>query len=214
MVQLGATLDIDRCPHCSVHRPNMNTKVETRTSPSDSPHTRYWKVYACQTCGGCLLAYSNSQNGLVEKVYPGLVTVNSHIPERARTYLLQAIESLNSPAGSVMLSASSVDAMLKAKGYRDGSLYSRIDKAADDHVITPEMAEWAHEVRLDANEQRHSDEEAPLPRRRNARRSIEFALALGEFMFVLPARVQRGLLPDSSEGDDYGGLTPAQLAGM
>jgi hypothetical protein len=39
-----------------------------------------------------------------------------------------------------MLSASAVDAMLKVKGYKSGSLYSRIDKAAEDHMITSEMA--------------------------------------------------------------------------
>jgi hypothetical protein len=92
-----------------------------------------------------------------------------------------------------MLAASSVDAMLKAKGYKEGSLYSRIDKAAKDHVITPEMAAWAHEVRLDANDQRHADEGAALPTGDDARRVVEFTSALGQFLFVLPSRVQRGL---------------------
>lgn len=92
-----------------------------------------------------------------------------------------------------MLAASAVDAMLKAKDYRQGSLYARIDKAAGDHLITKEMAGWAHEVRLDANEQRHADEEVPLPTGEDARRSLDFAMALGQFMFVLPARVERGL---------------------
>ena len=45
--------------------------------------------------------------------------------------------------------------MLKKKEYKKGSLYSRIDKAAEDHLITEEMAKWAHEVRLDSNEPRH-----------------------------------------------------------
>ena len=53
--------------------------------------------------------------------------------------------------------------MLKAKNYKDGTLYSRIQQAADDHLITSEMAKWAHQVSLDANEPRHADEAAPLP---------------------------------------------------
>jgi hypothetical protein len=92
-----------------------------------------------------------------------------------------------------MLAASAVDAMLKAKGLKDGSLYSRIDKAAADHLITVEMARWAHEVRLDANDQRHADEEVPLPQQADAKRTVDFALALAQLMFVLPARVQRGI---------------------
>ena len=47
--------------------------------------------------------------------------------------------------------------MLKAKDYTEGSLYSRIDKAVEDRLITKEMAAWAHEVRLDANDQPMND---------------------------------------------------------
>ena len=54
------------------------------------------------------------------------------------------------------------------------------------------MAAWAHEVRLDANDQRHADEGAPLPAEADAAKVIEFAKALAEFLFVLPARVARG----------------------
>jgi hypothetical protein len=92
-----------------------------------------------------------------------------------------------------MLAASAVDAMLKAKGYKDLSLYSRIDKAAKENAITNEMAQWAHSVRLDANEQRHADQAVPLPTSDDARRCTDFAQALAQFMFVLPARVQAGL---------------------
>jgi len=92
-----------------------------------------------------------------------------------------------------MLAASSVDAMLKAKGYTDGSLYSRIDQAAKDNLITKDMAAWAHEIRLEANGQRHADAGAALPTGNDAVRVIEFAEALGQFLFVLPARINRGL---------------------
>jgi hypothetical protein len=92
-----------------------------------------------------------------------------------------------------MLAASAVDAMLKGNGYTEGTLYARIEKAAEDHLITAEMAKWAHEVRFDANDPRHADENAPLPDEAAAKKAVEFAQALGQFLFVLPARVQRGL---------------------
>ena len=91
-----------------------------------------------------------------------------------------------------MLAASAVDAMLKTKSYTEGSLHTRINKAATDHLITSDMAEWAHDVRLDANDQRHSDTAADLPTEEDARRCVDFARALGEFLFALPARVKRG----------------------
>jgi len=91
-----------------------------------------------------------------------------------------------------MLTASAVDAMLKDKGYKEGTLNSRIDAAAKDHLITSEMAAWAHEIRLDANDQRHADENAGLPNDTDADKVIEFANALAQFLYVLPARVARG----------------------
>ncbi len=125
--------------------------------------------------------------------YPSLPEIEEEIPDRPRSYLKQASESLHAPAGAVMLCASAVDAMLKAKGYIEGSLYKRIDKAAADHVITSDMAAWAHSVRLDANDQRHADESAELPAEVDAKQVLAFATTFAQIMFVLPARVSRGL---------------------
>jgi hypothetical protein len=82
--------------------------------------------------------------------------------------------------------------MLKAKNLKTGALYDRITEALEQNLITAEMAEWAHDVRLDANDQRHADEEAPLPTSDRAQKCVDFAMALGEFLYVLPARVERG----------------------
>ena len=44
---------------------------------------------------------------------------------------------------------------LQDKGLKEGTLYARIDQAAKEHLVTLEMASWAHQVRLDANDERH-----------------------------------------------------------
>jgi len=124
---------------------------------------------------------------------PSAFSVSEHIPDRTREYLKQAQESLGQPVASLVVSASAVDAMLKAKGLREGSLYSRVDQAAKEHLLAEDMARWAHQVRLDANAQRHADENAPLPTPDDAKRCLDFALALAEVLFVLPARVTRGI---------------------
>jgi len=153
-------------------------------------------LYKCSRCGGVILAAApvrpNNAHSEVSEIYPTPVQVDEALPPTAKEYLTQAINSLHAPAGSVMLCASAVDAMLKAKGYTSGNLYGRINQAATDHLITEGMKEWAHEVRLDANDQRHADEAAALPTTAAAQRSIEFAQALGQFLFVLPAQVARG----------------------
>jgi hypothetical protein len=130
--------------------------------------------------------------GSIAEIWPSPRTVDNAIPERARTFLQQAIASIHAPAGAVMLTASAVDSMLKEKGLKTGSLYKRIDQASTEHLITPEMAAWAHEVRLEANDQRHADEEAVLPNEADARKVVDFAMALAQFLFVLPSRVAQG----------------------
>ncbi len=104
----------------------------------------------------------------------------------------QAVEALFAPDGAVMLAGSSVDAMLKEKGYKDGSVYKRIEAAVGDGLLTKDMGEWAHAVRLSSNSPRHADLEAPHATREEAEAAIEFVRALAQFLFVLPARVARG----------------------
>ncbi len=194
MPKLGAQLELPRCPHCRVDTPSLGVKQTFSTTAHDAgSKSRTWKAYACRRCGGVTTAWAWDDGDDVQGMFPASTELDEHIDERARDYLKQAMDTLHAPAGSVMLSASAVDAMLKAKDYKDGSLYGRINKASDDHLITPEMAAWAHDVRLDANDQRHSDDDAELPSEKDAQHSINFAQALAQLLFVLPAQVQRGL---------------------
>lgn len=190
---LQSKLALERCPHCNVDAPNL-TFVNSCQPQDFEGKYRYWRTYSCARCAGIVIATAQNFEQEVTDYFPSGVDVSNDLPERPRMYLEQAMNSLNAPAGAVMLAASAVDAMLKAKGFSAGSLYTRIGEAVTSHLITPEMAQWAHEVRLDANDQRHSDEEAPLPSIAQAKKCLDFALALGQFMFVLPAKVERGLV--------------------
>ena len=80
-------------------------------------------------------------------VYPSTEALSEDIPERSREFLKQASESLAQAAASTMASASAVDAMLKNKGLKEGSLFARIDKAVETNFINPDMGKLAHQVR-------------------------------------------------------------------
>lgn len=192
-MQLTKNLTLNRCPHCAVASPMLNAVHNFETKDQTGIRSRIWQIYACRTCGGVVSAWAPAINASVSEWFPSMPEVDAEVPDRPRVYLQQAQESLHAPAGALMLCASSVDSMLKIKGYAEGSLHARIEKAVSDHLITPEMATWAHEVRLDANDQRHADEGASLPSQQDATRAIEFSMALAEFLFVLPGRVQRGI---------------------
>jgi hypothetical protein len=193
MSKLSDDLEVARCPHCRVDKPNLPMLHQMETHSHGGENRRRWRVYACKRCGGVVVAWGAEFGGPVAQVFPEVAGVAEEIPERARSYLEQANSSLHAPAGAVMLAAASVDEMLKEKGLAEGSLDARIKKAVEDHLITSEMAKWAHEVRLDANDQRHADRKATLPTEGDAKRVVDFTSALGSFLFVLPARVTRGI---------------------
>lgn len=196
---LATQLVLPRCPHCGVDKPNVFYLWQVEPVAFNGKR-RYWRVYSCARCAGLVTAEALAMDHETIRIFPAPQDVSEDVPPRSRSYLDQAISSLNAPAGAVMLAASAVDSMLKAKNLNSGSLYSRIDEAVKANLITPEMAEWAHDVRLDANDQRHSDEATPLPDEEQAKKCVEFAMALGQFMFVLPARVQRGI--KSAKGEE------------
>lgn len=193
MPKLQPNLILDRCPHCSVANPNLSRKHVLETKDHASQNRRLWGFYGCGRCGGIVTASAPEDQQEVIEIFPDSRKVSDDIPERARSYLEQAIASIHAPSGAVMLCASSVDAMLKHKKYSSGSLYQRIEKAVGDNLITSEMAKWAHDVRLDANDERHADEAAIMPTEEDANRTIDFVAAFAEYLFVLPAKVKRGI---------------------
>ena len=193
MPVLQTNLELTRCPHCNVNRPLLSTITTADTVNHAKQNQRTWVFYQCGNCGGVVMACAHEFGIEAQEIYPEPKIVDDLIPDRAKEYLRQAIDCLHSPAGAVMLAASSVDSMLKEKGYKEGSLYKRIEKAAEDHLITQDMAIWAHEVRLDANDQRHVDKNAVLPSGDDAKRVIDFVTALAQIIFVLPKMVQRGI---------------------
>ena len=201
-VRMGKHLiGVQRCPHCGIARPTMVNKWDEETTGHARPVKRRWAAYLCTNCGDVVTAMGDPTNSsrTAIAVFPDLASADIEIPSKARSFLQQAMESLHAPALAIMGAASCVDAMLKEKGYSEGSLYSRINQAKDDHLITEDMATWAHEVRLDANDQRHAEEDASEPDADDAKRVIDFAAALAEILFVLPARVTRGMADASGQ---------------
>jgi Domain of unknown function (DUF4145) len=203
-VRMGQQLiGTPQCPYCGVARPQMNLQWQS-TNPISSANgpPRRWATYACTTCGGVLLvmgaAGDGSTNALIDKIIPEPKRAHADLPEQAARYLDQAYQTLAAPDAAAVMAGSAVDAMLKSLGLTDGSVYARINQARDQHLLTADMAEWAHSVRLGANRPRHADAENPHVSPDEAAQSVEFAEALGNFLFVLSARVRRGIAASSA----------------
>ncbi len=194
----GTLSDVSRCPYCSVANPNLGEIwVSEEPVPRSTPGPTYmWGLYRCASCGGVVLARgmpnNHNNNVQVEVLLPEPKRAHEDIPEPARTFLQQALETLHAPDAAAVMAGSAVDAMLKDLGYTDGSVYARIETAVAQHKLTEGMGDWAHEVRLGSNRPRHADAEKPHVSSQEANQSVEFAEALGFFLFVLTKRIERG----------------------
>lgn len=194
-------LRIARCPHCGAGRPQVSLLTDYNVRSN-----RQWATYTTTCCGGVLLAIGRQQekngfsNSQIETIYPGVRSAAVEIPEPARTYLQQAFETLHAPDAAAVMAGSAVDAMLKQFKLIEGNVYTRIDQAVKQHILTAAMGEWAHEVRLGSNRPRHADTENPHVSPHQAQQSVEFAEALGHFLFVLSSRVKKGI-EDAKTGD-------------
>lgn len=211
-IQLSDPLnDLDRCPQCGTAKPTLKLRasVFSRYDIAEGNQIPGWAIYQCTSCKNAVMfesanipfavnidhlsgAINHQYRVYTESVLPQRNHDFADWPERAANYMRQAVDVVHAPDAAVMLAGSAVDALLKAKGYEDGSVYARIEKAADDSVLTEAMSDWAHAVRLAANNPRHADLNAPHASPEEAKATIEFVKALGQFLFVLPAKVERG----------------------
>lgn len=189
---------IGRCPHCSVANPVLVHQWSSKgpSQRSDGDRGEYWGAFRCTTCGSICLMRSRGEPGSkfnIDAVFPPAKAAHEDIPEPARTFLQQAFETLHAPDAAAVMAGSAVDAMLKHHHYVEGTLYSRIDQALEANLLTKGMADWAHSVRLGSNRPRHADAQKPHVSREEAIQSVDFAEALGNFLFVLTARISRGI---------------------
>lgn len=210
---IGPLRGMKRCPHCGIADPRLEIvwASQGQTHRADSGKGTYWGAFQCSTCGSIVLANSSKAGPVlgetqIERIIPAEKVAHEDLPPTARHYLQQAYMTLAAPDAATVMAASAVDAMLKEVGYPEGKLYPRIEKALKDHVLTEGMAKWAHAVRLEANNVRHADEEKPHATPEEAAQAVEFAEALGSFLFVLNARIERGL----AKASDLSGATKPQ----
>jgi len=80
----------------------------------------------------------------------------------------------------------------KAPGAAGKTLVKRIDALAVDGLITTDMRDWAHEIRLGGNEAAHEDEPFEAA---DADRLYKFTDAFLRYAYTLPALVKANKSP-------------------
>ena len=195
----------ERCPLCGVAQPLLQYRhsITNYVKTPDDATWFGWLTYQCSKCGGpvCVQVFGTRQYVTsVPPTFSQIKATGSYIPKRADLddsvppivgrFLNQAIGSLHAPDGAVMLANSAVDAMLKQRGLKEGSVYKRLGQAVTQGLITNEMREWADKIRIESNNPRHADESAEPVTVEQAKLVVEFAKSLADILFVLPAKAK------------------------
>src|SRR5258708_31187092 len=107
MVSLRQLLILTRCPHCRVSIPHLEQAWASNKAITtfDGQNERWWAVFSCSRCGGLILCASDQgPGGAVTQQHPKVEAIDDQsIPERAKHFLNQAIDSLHSPSASVVV---------------------------------------------------------------------------------------------------------------
>ena len=175
MGQRGNELEVWRltCPFC-YEKGNFSLAFhEVKKKPNSSKRLNF-DVYQCRNCMGFLHVFwsagefSFSGHGLYNfHVLPWPLKAkpepSENWPEGMKRFWIQAHDSLtneNWDAANLM-ARSALQFVVREKEAIDGKLFAQINDLATKGVLHPLMKDWAHEVRLLANESAHP--EAPVP---------------------------------------------------
>lgn len=185
---------LSHCPHCNSASPTIANETYYFVKDGPKGSSRGWRLYFCKVCGGGILACSQSGSSEVSELYPEpLRGLSGHIPKNAKTHLSEAREITSQPSACIMSCANAVNAMLIEKEVEGTQLYNRLKNAEKSGLLSAEVSLWGHQVRLDANDERHPDKDYVHPSVEDAKRSLEFAEMLAELLYVIPAKVDAGV---------------------
>ena len=169
------------CPHCGVKKSTFEM-TSLVVHPLDSA---WWSLFAnCTACYMPVAARIRTANGLkgqnpaghpgdltgygspwvLADVYPAPVQIEipANIPHPVAKAFKQAAESRKGKHfdAAAAMYRKSMELALKALSpdIEAWKIEKRIDKMAAEGLITKELQEWAHELRLDGNDVLHEDE--------------------------------------------------------
>lgn len=211
------------CPHCSTSNSSFEVLGEYR--PARFPH----QIHAFARCGVCsevvavvffplggsipneifkldhhLVGHPDSVR--IVAFYPAPATPDApdHLPENVKAFFLEAAANVKTgPNAAGAMLRKSIDVALK---HMDpgltGTLVKRIDKAAEIGKLTPELAEWAHYVRLEGNDAVHDDDPFTVEEAAALHRFTELVLM---YLFTLPGMLEERRREPATETVDAAG---------
>ena len=198
------------CPHCRAEKIGFAAKAFSAVRPG-TPATLLF--LQCEGCGqGAIAVVANTINGVAQwmngqspspgnfaDTYPKLSALKApaDIPPQVMTAYLSGLDNLGRKGGAnaaAIMFRRSIEVAVKLvnpDAPKGDNLKKRIDTLPPD-IATPAMKEWAHHIRLDANDAAHETDEYTEEDAKNLHIFAEMFLT---YAFTLPAMLKRANPP-------------------
>ena len=196
------------CPHCGAGNTTFNAISEVLGEPHSQNIFR-WIVLQCPVCFGVVTANveaNANRNGnplhsiqgllssqcRIRATYPAPRPINipMYLPENVAKAFKDGCECVKrQPTLACTGFRRALELGLKqlAPEIEAWKLEKRIDKLADQHLITPDIKEWAHQIRLDGNAGVHDDDERTVEQAEEMESLTRFVLT---YIYTLPKQVE------------------------
>lgn len=198
----GNELELRRitCPFCH-ESGNFSVEHHAEKVKANSQKKLNFDTLRCDNCRGyvmCLWSASEFQwGGLYEyKVLPWPLRFERYPdewPEAVGRYWVQAkrcISDENWDAAAVM-ARSALQLAARDRGATGTSLRAEIDSLADQGALPPLMKDWAHELRELGNEAAHPRPTSAGTQATDAKDIVTFLDYFLEYVYSLPARIEK-----------------------
>jgi predicted metal-binding protein len=189
---------LPECPHCG--RQNMTFYYVADTIKDKAGnHVSFWK---CGHCGGGVCGesgYSLTSNEIFDaylfsRIYPEAKPLEApqYTPENIAKSYKTAVKNLRNGGddsdyeAAVLMARKALEAACNFFNAQGFNLKQKINYLAEHRVITPALAEWAHEIRDIGNEAAH--ESGPFTKV-DAEQTVYFAEMLFTYLFTLPGMI-------------------------
>lgn len=69
-MKLEENLSLERCPYCSIYRPNLPRVWQFETENHSGKNLRRWRAYKCGGCGGIVIASASDLGKNILEMFP------------------------------------------------------------------------------------------------------------------------------------------------
>jgi hypothetical protein len=189
------------CAFCG-EKGNFETVAHLeRQKPGNQYKKLNYDTLKCGNCGNYMFAFwSAGQHGGGQGIHSYRVlpwnqqttTYPDHWPADVGNYWLEArrsVEGKNWTAGALM-ARSAVQLVARKNGAKGKNLKEEIDDLAAKSLILPVMQEWAHEVRVLANEGTHPQPGSTGTNEKDAKDIVEFLTFLMSVVYTVPKQIE------------------------